>query len=265
MGKGTGSGEGKGGCGCLAKLIIILINIVFFLAGGGILAVGIYLKFDKELKLIRGIMNFIPDTEKIEKLMELDIIKSATLVLIIFGSVMCCIALLGCCGACTGNRICLILYIVSVSLILLVQLIVVIVAIVMMKGEGKPLKELFVKSLKATYKKDEGANSENVWDILQASAQCCGVNGGVDYSTFAYEKVEDADEFPMSCCKKDISGNDCNDGVDATKNNGARGCIPVILDGIASKQILMACVAAGIILVQILCILFACLICSGKL
>jgi len=94
------------GCGCrFVKTLVIFGNFLIIALGVALLGVGIYTKMDINSKHI--------------DLSRLDIIP---LVMVGVGAAICCIGLLGFCGACNDSRFLLGLYFVVLSLLLLGQL-----------------------------------------------------------------------------------------------------------------------------------------------
>uniref|UniRef100_H2ZFC8 Tetraspanin n=1 Tax=Ciona savignyi TaxID=51511 RepID=H2ZFC8_CIOSA len=70
----------------LAKILLIVFNVVFWLAGAGTLGVGIWLLVD-------------PKIQESVDLAGLQIYEAGAIVLVVAGSIMFIVGFLGCCGA----------------------------------------------------------------------------------------------------------------------------------------------------------------------
>jgi hypothetical protein len=115
---GGGGGPELSFCAKAIKVALVFFNIVFFLLGLAIIAIGVYVLADPSLKQLRHIGNSDVVALADQNGVNLTYIDKCGVAFIVFGGVMLAISFLGCCGAFRNYRCLLGFY----SFILLVLL-----------------------------------------------------------------------------------------------------------------------------------------------
>jgi len=215
----------NGGC-CCARFILVTFNLIFLVLSLVILIVGIITLVDadlifKAIKLVGDI-----DFDEISKVTGYDvveIVKGSAVFLVVLGAVVLTISVLGCLGACCGNRCILGFYAIFLVIIVVAEVIVIIVAAVL----PAKFKEQVEGTMKNVLEKDfywdmsfddNGAITispkpvEFAWAHVQIQLKCCGAANYTDYYNLEWQKgyehilVTDV-KVPASCCvlKDDIN------------------------------------------------------------
>ncbi|XP_022083557.1 tetraspanin-1-like isoform X2 [Acanthaster planci] len=187
------------GCANCAKILLIVFNIVFFIVGIALLAVGIWVVTS-------------PYNLDILSILDNPILESGAYFIIALGAFIFVVSFLGCCGAWMENRLMLIIYFIIVLLIFIAQLIGCAVIIAY-----KDKVDAFVTNqLRKTMNNYEGEAAENKysqgWNALQVLLECCGTNNYTDWmDTPWYGNNTNImvggqslkPEWPATCCKVD--------------------------------------------------------------
>lgn len=261
------SGQGSGGLGCgasLARLILFVVNICFWVGGVAILAVGIWVKVD-------------PAAFRFLQIVAVDqkspLINAAVWILIAVGIFVFVIGFLGCCGAWKKNTCMLWTYGSLLLLVLLLQITAGIVAGVFSSKLGRDLQNTMKQQIKESYGKTPNDGLTVAWDFMQWEFQCCGGENYKDYANSTYVKQNTNITVSTFCCKK------CNTDFDhpqfknvsmcqsdaknqsltqGTESLNTQGCY----DGLLSwmKKRTTALIVVGVIIagVEIVAIVFAC-------
>eukprot|EP00296_Roombia_truncata_P008326 JP446805.1.p1 GENE.JP446805.1~~JP446805.1.p1 ORF type:complete len:221 (+),score=62.67 JP446805.1:49-711(+) len=86
----------------IAKMFLIVVNTIILLASFGLIGIGIFVKVGSVNEInqfLSYIEQYITDDAVVQKA-----ITYAPTIILVFGSFLCLIALLGCCGACKESR-----------------------------------------------------------------------------------------------------------------------------------------------------------------
>ncbi|CAF1049274.1 unnamed protein product [Rotaria sordida] len=181
---------GHGGMSCgmkTVRFIMVLFNIIFFLIGAALLALGIYVMVDPRFQKLK---EFLPISTNpgIEK--GLSYLEVMAIVIIILGSILLIIGFLGCCGAMKQVKLFLICYAIIVGLIIIVEIGVTIYFVVFQANFKSRFVPKLQQSLKQTYEGPLVLNSNGLskpssfslaWDFIMYNLQCCGVEGKLDF------------------------------------------------------------------------------------
>ncbi|XP_018423076.1 PREDICTED: leukocyte surface antigen CD53 [Nanorana parkeri] len=169
-------------CIRVLKYMLFAFNLLFWAIGCSIIAIGIYFVVHN----IYG--SLFPD------------IPSLTTgnILIIFGCVIMVFGFVGCMGAIKENKCLLLTFFILLLLILLTEVILAIVLFVYEKQIGPYI----TNELKISLEKHKEKNlNETIWDNIQSSMKCCGINSSKDWG----------DSVPSSCCPEETK--DCNNRI----------------------------------------------------
>jgi hypothetical protein len=112
---------GHGGMSCTMKTVrcvMVLFNVLFFLIGAALLALGIYVMVDPRFQKVKEILliNANPSLEK-----NISYIEILAIVLIVLGSILLIVGFLGCCGAMKQVKLFLTCYAIIIAVIIIVE------------------------------------------------------------------------------------------------------------------------------------------------
>ncbi|KAF0032311.1 hypothetical protein F2P81_014601 [Scophthalmus maximus] len=228
--------EANMGCFGFLKVMMFIFNGVIFLAGGAILAVGIWVKVDSG-----SILGFLGKIENAPP--ELRQVLNVGYLLIALGVLLVVIGFLGCCGAVRESKCMLMLFFIIVLLVFIAEVAGAVVILVF-----RPLAdELFQKLGTAAVqniKADYGANPDitGLWNTTMDTLKCCGFYNSSDFVGSPYYRNHDM-RFPPQCCPG--SSYSCNQS-EADNATTITGCFPKILHLIDSNTVVIVAVALGI-------------------
>lgn len=196
---GRGGSKLSGGAKC-AKFSLILFNIVFFLLGIAILAVGIYVLVDPKFQHFKNIASYDVVDVAAKNGVNLSYIGYCGIAFCVFGGVMLLISFLGCCGALKHVR-CLLGFYATILLIVLLAEIGIGIFSGVYSGQ---LKNLLAPQLKQNIIKEYvGENNKTIasigWDTIMINFQCCGVNNSSDFNDAINWSGNGS--IPKACCK----------------------------------------------------------------
>lgn len=260
------------GCGTgLGRLLLVLLNLVILLVSLAVLAVGILLKFFAGVvtKLLLGTTSAlssadktrfnIPDVSDIESL---PFVSEIGVALIIFGVILFCISFFGCCGACCKYRPLLIVFVVLLSILVIAQAVIGGLFLAKESILHKTIKDKVGDKVKTDFvAKGNDVFSFSI-NIMQYLMGCCGIRGWEDFPGAK----------PPSCCNKtiidgrspdwDIQKAACysNPTTAPASYYSPKGCYVLLQDKVLDHLTIAGVILAVILFVQVLEILFACLI-----
>lgn len=198
---------GRSGYTCI-RFTLCSCNVLAWLAGCGILGVGIWLHV-----AYGGYATILPAYSSL----------SADSLCIIAGVVTFAVAFFGCCGSWFQSRVLLLLYFVIVGLIFAFEVTVGTLAFVYRENVTEELKLELTKGIQKNYFQKNEEGFTGTWDYVQTQLECCGVSGPKDwYYIDAWEKIE---RLPDSCCKDIVTNNrsDCGRNITSAFNHD-KGC-----------------------------------------
>jgi len=225
------------------KNLVIFFNVLFLLIGLGLLGYGIYLQLTLEgYEAILGHESINPGT-----------------FLIIIGGTMIIVAFFGCCGAWFENPCMLRTFAALITLLLLLQVIFVLVVYFQRDTIRKHMEE----TLK-DYDTNNATEKEPItklWDTMQQSYGCCGVNRTDDWED-VYKGSSHPNSVPDSCCIVETRG--CGEDVfkinPDDKNIYPQGCYVKL----STDSVLWGVLGGVLLVVQLLAIIVSCCMARRK-
>ncbi|XP_061591298.1 CD63 antigen [Cololabis saira] len=229
----------EGGMKCV-KYLLFFFNLIFWICGLALIIVGIMV----QMSLHKTFM--INDASA----------SGAPIVLIGVGVLIFFIAFFGCCGAWKENYCMVTTFAVLLSLIIIAEIAAAIAGYVFRNKLSTVVQDSLTEMINS-YKNGTAEFKASV-DGMQENWKCCGVNSSADWRNFD----PDGNTVPDSCCLN--VSKDCGKGAMADKTKVYQtGCHDVI-EAALKKNIQWVIVAALVIaLLQIMGIVFACMLMRG--
>jgi len=177
---------------------MFLINITFWVMGGAMLGVGIWLAVDPNAASILEISN--------QAGMDDSLYWAAVYMMIGIGAGVFLVGFLGCVGALRagkGGNLFLRLYFIIIKLIIITELILVILIAVFWNSLNDSVKDAMHVDVTTKYVNETNDDIySKSWNSMQVEWKCCGSNNYADYSSSVY-KTTTGYPVPYKCCKLD--------------------------------------------------------------
>ncbi|XP_037672852.1 tetraspanin-1 [Choloepus didactylus] len=220
-------------CFNFIKTMMILFNLLIFLCGVALLAVGIWVSVDGPsfLKIFGPLsssaMQFV----------------NVGYFLIAAGIVLLSLGFLGCYGAQSENKCALMTFFFILLLIFIAEVAAAVVALVYTTMAENFLTLLVVPAIKKNY----GSQVEftQVWNSTMNGLKCCGFNNYTDFE--GSPSFTKSHAFPPYCCINNANGT-ANETCTQKKAEYAavQGCFNQLLHDVRTNAVTVGGVAAGI-------------------
>ncbi|XP_007464017.1 PREDICTED: tetraspanin-1 [Lipotes vexillifer] len=220
-------------CFRFIKTMMILFNMLIFLCGVALLAVGIWVSVDGPSfmkifgPLSSSAMQFV----------------NVGYLLIAAGAVLLTLGFLGCYGAQTENKCALIMFFFILLVIFVAEVAAAVVALVYTTVAENFLTLMVVPTIKKEYGSQK--DFTQVWNSTMEGLKCCGFNNYTDFEDSPY--VKENNVFPPYCCFDHDNGTfvePCT-SVEAQYQK-VEGCFDQLLYDIRTNAVTVGGVAAGI-------------------
>jgi len=218
-------------CESMVKYLMLLVNLVFALAGIFLIGVGAYIQI-----AAKDYLDFLSDNY-----------LNTPIFIIIVGVVIFVVAFFGCCGAWQESSCMIYVYAVLISLLLICEIGAAIAAF-MLKGDLKTVMEKKSKDALQNYGKADHDGVTHAWDSVQHDLKCCGVTGFADWEGSPFGKV------PQSCCPSVEAGSDTCKPEDVY----SVGCLQLLEDKFIGNIAIVGGVALGVAFLQLVGVIFSC-------
>ncbi|KAM9243179.1 tetraspanin-1 [Dugong dugon] len=217
-------------CFSFLKTMMFLFNLIIFLCGAALLAVGIWVSVDGPsfLKILGPLsstaMQFV----------------NVGYFLIAAGAVLLTLGFLGCYGAYSENKCALMMFFSILLLIFIAEVAAAVVALVYTTMAENFLTLAVVPAIKKDYGQQK--DFSELWNITMEGLKCCGFNNYTDFegSPFYLQK----NVFPPYCCNRTTDGGSCT--KEKAENDAVQGCFHQLLYEIRTHAVTVGGVAAGI-------------------
>ncbi|XP_012504417.1 PREDICTED: tetraspanin-1 [Propithecus coquereli] len=223
-------------CFGFLKTMMFLFNLLIFLCGIALLAVGIWVSVDGPsfLKI------FGPLSSSALQFVNVGYF------LIAAGAVIFVLGFLGCYGAHAENKCALMMFFVILLVIFIAEVAAAVVALVYTTMAEDFLTLLIVPTIKNNYGSQK--DFTQVWNSTMKGLNCCGFNNYTDFEGSPYFS-ENNNTFPAYCCTDNVYVNDtakepCT--MQKAENSTVQGCFDQLLDDIRTNAVTVGGVAAGI-------------------
>lgn len=176
---------------------------------------------------------------------------NAPVLIIVVGVIVFVIGFLGCCGAVKENYCMVTTFAVLLALIFILEIVAGSLGF-SLRGKVKGLAEKQIKKEITNY------NAKSLLlNWAQEKFECCGLDGPADYDT---HNSTDASFCSPKGAVKGQAVKTCHPKKDCAETVYAKGCKDQVVDFVKSNMILVGGVAIGIAFIQLLGIVFACLL-----
>ncbi|KAM7350928.1 tetraspanin 29Fa [Cochliomyia hominivorax] len=227
-----------GSANCI-KYVLFAFNLVFMLTGIILIAVGV------------GVAAVFTEYE----VFLVSKFFSIPTFLIVIGSFIIVFSFFGCWGALKENYCLILSFSVLLGLIFILELAAGISGYVLRSDAEALIKGTLSDSM-ASYNTTKTNDVTVMWDYVQRTFTCCGVESFKDWSKY-FEK-----ELPLSCCSlpNGVVGNfSCTTYNDDT-NRYSLGCLTEFSNFIAAHAVSLGAAGIVIAIIQFFGVLFACYI-----
>ncbi|XP_017321927.1 CD151 antigen [Ictalurus punctatus] len=234
--------EKKDRCGtvCL-KYLLFAFNFLFWLAGGAVMAVGLWTLLKKS--------DYI-------SLLSSRIYAISAYILCLAGVIVMVTGFLGCCATFKEKRQLLRVYFVLLLCIFLLEVVAGVLAYIYYQQLSHELTSNLNNTMVNKYKQPEQDHITEAVDKLQQEFKCCGSHNSSDWTANIWVNTTER-KVPDSCCKtpKELCGKrDHPSNIYRVEG----GCITKLENFIMDHLKLIGAVGVGVACVQIVGMIFTC-------
>ncbi|XP_041132556.1 CD151 antigen [Polyodon spathula] len=237
--------EKKETCGTIClKYLLFSFNFFFWLAGGAVMAVGVWTLVEKS--------DYI-------SLLSSGIYAATAYILVIAGAIVMVTGILGCCATFKEQRQLLRVYFVLLLCIFLLEILAGILAYIYYQQLNDELKQNLRETMTSKYKRVGEESVTEAVNKLQQEFKCCGSNNSQDWQDSEWVRTPEAEgrKVPDSCCKTITPHCGIRDHPsNIYKVEG--GCITKLENFILEHLRIIGAVGIGIACVQIIGMIFTC-------
>ncbi|XP_008410371.1 CD151 antigen isoform X2 [Poecilia reticulata] len=239
----------KNTCGTIClKYLLFLFNVCFWLAGGAVLAVGVWTLVDKS--------DYV-------SLLNSSFYSASAFILIVAGVIVTLTGIIGCCATLNEKRSLLIVYLVLLLCVFLLEITAGVLAYVYQQQLDDELRQNLKLNMQQKYLQPGQESVTLSVDKLQQEFKCCGSHNFSDWSDSEWIRREGTQQLvPDSCCK--TPSNLC--GRRDHPSNIYReegGCVEKLEDYIRSQLYILGGVGVGIAFLQLIGMMFTCCLCRN--
>ncbi|KAJ8247457.1 hypothetical protein GJAV_G00246660 [Gymnothorax javanicus] len=237
--------EKKETCGTIClKYLLFSFNFLFWLAGGAVMAVGIWTLVEKS--------DYI-------SLLSSSTYAASAYILILAGVIVMVTGVLGCCATFKEQRNLLRVYFVLLLCIFLLEILAGVLAYIYYQQLNEELKQNLRETMVQKYQQENENQVTQAVDKLQQEFKCCGSNSSADWidSKWARSALAGRRVVPDSCCKTPTERcGERDHPSNIYKVEG--GCITQLEKFILDHLRIIGAVGIGIACVQIFGMVFTC-------
>jgi len=241
------------------RALSIFFNSLFLLNGAGLVAVGAWVVAD-----FASFSAILAGSSSV-------LFQYAAYACIGVGCFIMFVAFLGCCGAWKENGCMLVTFSIILILLLILEVVILVFAFLFFSQVDTFLSGAALNSIRTIYgtTDTQGTAATIAWNLAHVTFSCCGYHNGYDFTGSVYDQgSSNAMPWPDSCCKISngafVDAAQCVAGNNALYSYGNTGCVTALKDLINKYTPALGAIAAAIMLVQLLAIVFACKIKKGK-
>ncbi|XP_014849308.1 CD151 antigen isoform X1 [Poecilia latipinna] len=246
----------KNTCGTIClKYLLFLFNICFWLAGGAVLAVGVWTLVDKS--------DYV-------SLLNSGFYSASAFILIVAGVIVTLTGIIGCCATLNEKRSLLIVYLVLLLCVFLLEITAGVLAYVYQQQcfpfcyqLDDELRQNLKLNMQQKYLQPGQESITLSVDKLQQEFKCCGSHNFSDWRDSEWIRGEGTQQLvPDSCCKtlSSLCGRrDHPSNIYRVEG----GCVEKLEDYIRSQLYILGGVGVGIAFLQLVGMMFTCCLCRN--
>ncbi|XP_070817598.1 tetraspanin-1 [Chaetodon trifascialis] len=222
------------GCFTFVKLMMVLFNLLIFLGGLTLLAMGIWVSVDGSsfLQLLG------PFSSQAMQFVNVGFFCIA------IGAVLVLLGLLGCCGAHKESKCLLLTFFSIVLIIFIAEVAAGVVALAYSSFAEGILRAWATPALQKDYGSDPVVTK--IWNSTMTELKCCGFTNFTDFVGSEFEK-ENGGSLPPSCCWTHSAP--CTPAE--AERSAVQGCFEHILQNLKEHANVVGGIAAGIGVLEI--------------
>jgi len=258
------------GCGAAcARVILIIFNIIFWLSGAGMLALGLWMLFDPNISARLAFVGIAGSAaQEAEGFSTSSLLEYAAYVIIGVGAFVFIVGFFGCCGAIKQNKCMLGMYIFFLFLVMLIEFAAAILGIYFQSQIFDKINTEFTANVEKNFGKnttDGEAFTEGI-NWIQIEGKCCGWEdpaveyaslGGTTGSCCSFEGVSDATADLVKLSEDELKAKgDCSAA-------STDSCKDKLEDWIKEHAFIIIGVGIGIGCIELFGIIFACCLCRN--
>lgn len=232
-------------CGTIClKYLLFAFNFLFWLAGGAVMAVGLWTLLKKS-----DYISLLPSITY----------AASAYILIVAGAIVMVTGVLGCCATFKEQRRLLRVYFVLLLCIFLLEVVAGVLAYIYYQKLSEDLKNNLKHTMTEKYRQPSQEPVTQAVDKLQQEFKCCGSNSSSDWMESKWVRSADAKSraVPDSCCKTPTDG--CGRRPHPSNIYSVEGgCITKLGNVILEHLKIISSVGIGIAGVQIVGMVFTC-------
>ncbi|OQV15080.1 hypothetical protein BV898_10712 [Hypsibius exemplaris] len=259
-------------CTTCLKWLVFVFNLLFWLSGLAILGLAIFLRVDPSTT------TFFDGSASIQRY------HAATYVLMAVGVIMAIIGFLGCCGALRQSRCMLGTFFALLFVVFVAEVAGGIVAYINKDQLTRQfIEDGFAEIVKKEYGKPGFEARTQYFDVVQSELECCGAKNSWDWFQSSWRggngdigaNGQDTYLVPLSCCqaryREDIRCVATNETIGIPQNLSTsnsnmdiindKGCGVKLMETINKHRETVIGVGVGILVVQVLGLIFAIILC----
>lgn len=244
---------------CL-KFIMFGFNVVFWLIGGAMLGLGIWMAVDPDA---------LNDLGAVESAgMDNEMWAIAVYTFIAIGALVFLLGFLGCWGACISesSSIALWIYSILVGLIILAEIAVVILVAIYWGSVNDSVAQAMYNDVRTKYIDDNPEDAlYTSWNVMQTEWECCGSYNYTDYidSAYDHDAVPASVVVPQSCCTDTEHLTECQ-SLSNKDYVHSKGCYDAMKEFLDKNAPIIIGVTCGFAALQIIGLIFACCLIHDK-
>ncbi|KAF7224326.1 CD151 antigen isoform X2 [Nothobranchius furzeri] len=231
-------------CGIIClKYLLFLFNIFFWLAGGAVLAVGVWTLVEKS--------DYI-------SLLNSSFYSASAYILISAGVIVIVTGIIGCCATLKEMRSLLVMYLFLLLCVFLLEIVAGVLAYINYQGLDEELRQNLKETMQQKYQQPGEESITQAVDKLQQEFKCCGSHNYSDWTDSLWiQEAKNSRLVPDSCCKtpSELCGSR-NHPSNIYRVEG--GCITKLEDFIQSQLYILGAVGVGIAFLQLVGMMFTC-------
>ncbi|KAM7414678.1 hypothetical protein PAMA_019478 [Pampus argenteus] len=238
-------------CGTIClKYLLFIFNVLFWVAGGAVLAVGVWTMVDKSQYI---------------SLLNSSFYSASAYILIAAGLIVIATGIIGCCATLKELKSLLIVYLILLLCIFLLEIIAGVLAYINYQQcfpfcyqLDEELRQNLKVTMQQQYQQPGQESVTQAVDKLHQEFKCCGSNSSSDWRDSVWiQAAENGQRVPDSCCKTptDLCGRRDHPS-NIYKVEG--GCIIKLEDFILSQLYVLGAVGIGIAFLQLVGMMFTC-------